>query len=371
MFEVGGRAAPPAMTSILHIHASTSSQNPEHAGGSAQVGAPIAPCLERAGYAWRALPADDSRAFMELVVDKTAAAPDLIIVEDTATCEKLKADPRTAHIPVLQLLAADAASTLGTPEPPALADAYVAQPVHAAALTSTVQLVLRAQRSEQPSEHEAQRQDDFLAMLAHELRNPLNAIVAANRLQDARQAADEDPAAVNENARLRAVVERQSRHLARLIDDLLDVSRITRGEISLRFEPVDLREVVERACESQRAVLQSREQALRLALPTQPVVVDGDELRLEQAISNLLANASKYSSDGAAIALRMREETEGNVRRVRVVLNDQGIGIPPNLLECVFDMFFQVDRSLDRTLGGLGLGLTVVKYVIDRHGGSV
>ena len=211
----------------------------------------------------------------------------------------------------------------------------------------------------------ARRKEEFLAMLAHELRNPLNAIVAAHRLLDAR--ATSDP----ESERLRSVVDRQSRHMARLIDDLLDVSRITRGDISLHLEPLDLRDVVERACDSQRAVLEGRRQHLALDLPSHPVSVQGDELRLEQVIANLVANASKYSYSGATIILALHEDRDGNPASANLVLSDHGIGIPSDMLEAVFEMFVQVDRSLDRTLGGLGLGLTIVKQVVERHGGSV
>ncbi|MET0386912.1 MAG: response regulator [Polyangiales bacterium] len=211
----------------------------------------------------------------------------------------------------------------------------------------------------------ARRKDEFLAMLAHELRNPLNAIVAANQLQDTLGAQD------SENVRLRSVIARQSRHLSRLIDDFLDVSRITRGDISLRFEHVDLRTIIERVCEGQRAVLAGRRQRLAIKMPTEPVTVDGDELRLEQSISNLLTNASKYSPEDAAITLTLEEENTNGQRQAVLSLSDNGIGIPADMLQAVFEMFVQVNPSLDRTAGGLGLGLTVVKTVIERHGGRV
>jgi len=215
---------------------------------------------------------------------------------------------------------------------------------------------------------DAQRKDEFLAMLAHELRNPLNAIVAANRLLASHTAIS------TEDAHLVSVVDRQSRHLSRLIDELLDVSRITRGEITLHRERIDLREVVARAHEGQRGLLEARAQHVALELPERPVLIDGDELRLEQAIANLLANASKYSGHGATIELSLRlprGEAAGHAPCAVLTLTDSGIGIPRDMLDAVFEMFVQVDRSLDRRLGGLGLGLTLVKQIVEGHGGSV
>jgi signal transduction histidine kinase len=215
-------------------------------------------------------------------------------------------------------------------------------------------------------ESSARRKDEFLAMLAHELRNPLNAIVASNALQDAIGAQDA------ENSRLRGIVARQSRHLARLIDDLLDVSRITRGETRMRMTVLDLRTTLERVCDSHRAVLDERNQRAHLDLPAAPVWVEGDELRLEQVCANLLSNASKYSDAGAPIQLTLDTETAADGQRHAVMtFVDRGMGIPADMLQAVFEMFVQVDRSLERTSGGLGLGLTVVKHVVEQHGGSV
>jgi signal transduction histidine kinase len=210
----------------------------------------------------------------------------------------------------------------------------------------------------------ARRKDEFLAMLAHELRNPLNAIVAANALQDTFGSPDPD------SERLRSVVARQTRHLARMIDDLLDASRITRGEIQMRKEVIELGAIIHRVCETQRAMLDARKQRVTLSVPEQPICVEGDELRLEQVVSNLLANASKYSDTGSEIRLSLAAEGKDESRAV-LTLSDAGIGIPPDMLEDVFEMFVQVDRSLARTAGGLGLGLTVVKQVVQQHGGTV
>jgi PAS domain S-box-containing protein len=211
----------------------------------------------------------------------------------------------------------------------------------------------------------ARRKDEFLAMLAHELRNPLNAIVAANSLQESLPPAD------SESMRLRAIVARQTRHLARLVDDLLDVSRITRGEVQMRKALIDLSEIVERVCDSQRALLDARKQILTLMVPSESIFVEGDEMRLEQVISNLLANAAKYSGASSEIQVSLTVEEGADGRFAVATIADQGVGISHDMLDSVFDMFVQVDRSLARTLGGLGLGLTVVKHVVEQHGGTV
>jgi signal transduction histidine kinase len=209
----------------------------------------------------------------------------------------------------------------------------------------------------------ARRKEEFLAMLAHELRNPLNAIVAANGLQ-----ATLGPS--EESVHLSSVVDRQTRHLARMIDDLLDVSRITRGEIQMRKDVVELSSIIGRVCDSQRVLLDARRQRIVLSLPELPVCVAGDELRLEQVVCNLLVNASQYSEAGSEIRLALSAQGPDGDRAV-LTLTDAGIGIPPDMLEAVFEMFVQVDRSLARTSGGLGLGLTVVKQVVEQHGGTV
>jgi PAS domain S-box-containing protein len=212
----------------------------------------------------------------------------------------------------------------------------------------------------------ARLKDEFLAMLAHELRNPLNAIVASTALQNTLGAQDA------ENTRLRAIVTRQTRHLGRLIDDLMDASRITRGETPMRMTVLDLRTTLERVCESHRAMLMDRGQAASVSLPGTPLLIEGDELRLEQVFSNLLANASKYSEPGARIRLTLDSEAAGEGQRLALMtITDSGIGIPEDMLHAVFEMFVQVDRSLARTSGGLGLGLTVVKHVVEQHGGNV
>jgi signal transduction histidine kinase/ActR/RegA family two-component response regulator len=199
--------------------------------------------------------------------------------------------------------------------------------------------------------------DEFLAILGHELRNPLAPIVTALDLMKARGGAPE---------RELAVIERQTRHLVRLVDDLLDVSRIARGMVSLEKETIELVEVVEKAIEMAGPLIEKRTQ--RLAVDVAPgLVIHADSTRLAQVIANLLTNAAKYTPAGGSIDVRGERDGADVVVRVR----DTGVGIDPAILPNVFDMFVQERQALDRARGGLGLGLTIVKSLVHAHGGSV
>lgn len=203
--------------------------------------------------------------------------------------------------------------------------------------------------------------DEFLAMLAHELRNPLAPIRTAVEVMRRRGIADPGV------ARAREVIERQVGHLTRLVDDLLDVSRITRGKIELRRERVDLRDVARRALESARPALTERHHRWEALFPEEVLWVNADPLRLEQVVVNLLNNAAKYTEAGGEVTLAAAREGAEVVLRVR----DNGIGIAPDLLPRLFDLFAQAERSLDRSQGGLGIGLTLVRRLVELHGGSV
>ena len=200
--------------------------------------------------------------------------------------------------------------------------------------------------------------DEFLAMLGHELRNPLAPMLTALQLMRLRggDALEKE----------RTVIERQTRHLVRLVDDLLDVSRIARGKIELRLERVDVAEVVAKAIEMASPLLEEREQDLQVAVP-RGLAVDADPARLAQVIANLLTNAAKYTDKGGSVAVAARED-DG---RIVITVRDTGIGIAPEMLSRVFDMFTQERQSLDRTQGGLGLGLTIVRNLMALHGGTV
>ena len=206
-----------------------------------------------------------------------------------------------------------------------------------------------------------QRKDNFLATLAHELRNPLAPI--RNGLQIMKMAGD-DRQAVDE---ARALMERQVTHMVRLIDDLMDVSRITRNKLELRRERVDLAVIVRNAVETIRPLIEASDHELSITVPARPIYLDADVTRLSQVFSNLLNNAAKYTEPGGNIALVV--ERQGG--DVVVTVRDNGVGIPPEMLPDVFDMFTQVDRSPARTQGGLGIGLSLVKTLVEMHGGSV
>ncbi len=205
------------------------------------------------------------------------------------------------------------------------------------------------------------RKDEFLAMLAHELRNPLAPILNAMRIIGLR--GGNDPA----QERTWAMVEQQVRHMNRLIDDLLDMSRISRGTIQLRKEPTILGAAVGRAVESIRHQVDARGQILEVDLPDNPIWLDADPTRLDQILSNLLTNAAKYTDPNGQI--RLTAAREGGSVEIRVV--DSGVGIAPDFLPRIFDLFAQADRSLDRSQGGLGIGLTLVRDLVELHGGSI
>jgi PAS domain S-box-containing protein len=209
------------------------------------------------------------------------------------------------------------------------------------------------------------RKDEFLGMLAHELRNPLNAIAAANSLMD--RVGSQDA----RNVRLRQTVRRQTRHLARLVDDLLEVSRVTRGKMRLQCEPIDLVGVLRSAVANTRPLVDARNQHIDVMLPSERLQISADLLRLEQVFVNLMQNASKYSEPGSIITLECRTLRTEHGPRAMVAIRDEGIGIPPAKLAAIFDLFVQVDQSLARPLGGLGLGLTIARSLVELHGGIV
>jgi PAS domain S-box-containing protein len=223
-------------------------------------------------------------------------------------------------------------------------------------------LDVTSRKSIEDALRQADRQkDDFLALLAHELRNPLAPIRTAVQILKARGAADQDV------ARLHAVLERQVQHLVRMVDDLLDVSRVLRGKVELRSEVVVLADVLNSAVETSRPLIDAQEQQLEIDLPADPVRLHGDPVRLAQIVSNLLNNASKYSAVGARIWLSGSVTAGTVVIRVR----DEGAGIPAEILPSVFEPFVQADRTLARSHSGLGIGLSLVKKLVELHGGTV
>jgi len=251
----------------------------------------------------------------------------------------------------------------------------VERPVRVATLVTAVRAALRARHRQyaaratmkalEAREEElrlaGERKDEFLAMLAHELRNPMAALSMALELLELSAG---DPA---RTARNRDIAHRQLGHLVRLVDDLLDVSRITRGAFELRKEDLDLNAVLDGALAVAQPLLENRGILLTVERPKDPVPVHADATRLEQVVTNLLSNAGKFTETGGAVVLSLARSDGHALLRV----SDTGRGIPPPMTDQVFEPFVQVNPGLDRSKGGLGLGLTLVKRLVQMHGGTV
>jgi len=242
------------------------------------------------------------------------------------------------------------------------------RPVRVATLVSSLRTALRArERQYQIRGHLAElgdadrRKDEFLATLGHELRNPLSPLVTGLELLKLAMPTDLTV------TRTVAVMQRQASHLVRLVDDLLEVSRITRGLVDVQREPVPLSEVVAAAIETSRPVIEGSQHVFTLDMTDEPLMVMGDAVRLTQVIANLLNNAAKYTDPGGHVGLTVRQAKH----EALIIVCDDGIGIESEHLASVFDMFTQVYRSDRRTQGGLGIGLTLVRSLIALHGGSV
>jgi PAS domain S-box-containing protein len=221
--------------------------------------------------------------------------------------------------------------------------------------------ITERKRAEAALREADRRKDEFLALLAHELRNPLAPL--RNGLHVMRLAGGDADAA----AQARSMMERQLGHMVRLVDDLLDISRISQNKMELRRSRVPLTDVVKSAVETAGPVIEEAGHELTVSLPTEPVFLDADLTRLAQVFSNLLGNSAKYTERGGRIWLRA--ERRGG--EVVVSVRDTGVGIPADALPRIFDMFSQVDRSIERSTGGLGIGLALVKGLVEMHGGSV
>jgi PAS domain S-box-containing protein len=209
------------------------------------------------------------------------------------------------------------------------------------------------------------RKNEFLATLAHELRNPLAPIRYALELM---QLSEDEPAVQQES---RTIIARQVAQMVRLIDDLLDVSRISRGKIELRPEYVTLQSVIAAARESSQPTIADYQHQFTVEVPDAPIWIHADPTRLAQVLNNLLNNAAKYTPAGGQIALRVEKAAEAPDRSVAIHIRDNGIGIPAEMLGQVFEMFTQVDHSLERSQGGLGIGLTLVRRLVELHGGTI
>jgi len=251
----------------------------------------------------------------------------------------------------------------------------VERPIKLRSLLSVVRAALRSRQQQYAirdhlAEHERmeaelreadRKKDDFIALLAHELRNPLAPI--RNGLQVLRLAGDD----VNAVAQARGMMDRQLSHMVRLIDDLLDISRISRNKMELRKEQILLADVVANAVETARPVIEAAGHDLVVSIPPRPIFLDADPTRLAQVLGNLLTNSAKYTEAGGQIRFTAERVESQLVLRVQ----DNGIGIPAEALATIFEMFSQVDRSIERSAGGLGIGLALVKGIVEMHGGTV
>ena len=214
--------------------------------------------------------------------------------------------------------------------------------------------------AEEKIQDSVRRRDQFLAMLSHELRNPLGAIVTATALLKSPRAATNTP-------KFLAILERQSEQMADLLDDLLEASRVTQNKIALKRQVIDLRSAAREAADSARGLIESRGLKFTVDLDGEPLWIDADPARLQQIQVNLLNNAAKYTPKGGHVSLRVQQEDATAVFR----LQDDGVGLPPEMAESIFELFVQSKRTLDRSAGGLGVGLTLVRSLVNLHGGTV
>jgi len=228
-------------------------------------------------------------------------------------------------------------------------------------VTQFEQATAALRKSEQALREADRRKDEFLAMLAHELRNPLAPIRNAAEIL---WLMSDEPERVRETSE---IIVRQARHMNTLVDDLLDVSRVTRGLITLDSEPLDLRTVITTAIEQSLPLIDNRQHRISTQLPEHPVIVAGDRVRLTQVFGNLLNNAAKYTAPGGAIGIIIVDSET----LVEVDVVDNGEGMEAELLPQVFDLFAQGQRSPDRAQGGLGIGLSLVKTLVNLHGGTI
>ena len=325
--------------------------------------------LTRAGY--EVLEAATAAQAMKALAEEN---PDLVLLDvrlpdgnGRELCARIKADPGMARILVLQTSASHVESRHRVASLDAGADGYLVEPMEPEELIANVRALLRLRQAE--SERQAaldalkeadRRKDEFLAMLAHELRNPLAPIRNAVELMRMSPEAQVQ-------VKARELIGRQTEHLARLVDDLLEMSRITQGKLVLQESVVSLASLVEAALEVARAYVSKNGQRIEVTMPGKDLWVEVDPVRISQVIGNLLHNASKFTPRGGRVGLEATVGAHG----LDIAVSDDGVGIEPALLRSVFDLFSQADRSLDRAQGGLGIGLSLVKGLVEMHGGRV
>ena len=328
--------------------------------------------LQLAGY--RVVEAATGADALRLVRE---AKPQLILldvklpdVNGIQLCRTIKSDPVSAHIMVLQISAVHTTRADRIYGLECGADTYLIEPVQADELLATVNALLRLYDRERENRRlvaqlrDADRQkDDFLAALAHELRNPLG--VVSNAFDILPEAQTPEPV----SQELREIIGRQISLMSCLVDDLLDVSRISRGQIGLAREPCDFAAIVRQTVDDYRSILESNGLELKLDAPSSPVWVVGDSTRLAQSISNLLQNASKFTSTGDTVTVKLVDIPDEHCAVLSV--RDTGMGMESDFLARIFEPFSQFDPGVGRRQGGLGIGLSLVKGLIELHGGEV
>jgi signal transduction histidine kinase/ActR/RegA family two-component response regulator len=238
---------------------------------------------------------------------------------------------------------------------------FIDRPVQRRTLVAAVRSALRGRQRQYEARRAITAREQFLAMLGHELRNPLAAILFATDLLGRNDGGRSTP------AKHLATIERQTRHLNRLVDDLLDVARVTSGKVILKRERVDLVDLLARSIEAHQVMADAHGVTLAARTPPQPLLVDGDIVRLEQVTTNLLTNAIKYTPRGGEVRAALERDGDQAVLRV----DDTGVGIPSEHLDSIFELFAQAPTTLDRARGGMGLGLTLVRALVELQGGTV
>ena len=316
-------------------------------------------------------------ALGELAPLATADLGCVVLVEEAlaqaemeAFRESLEAQPPWSDLPILLIAARDSSvSAVVEGFFPESGNVTVLQrPLHPVSLISAINVALRSRQRQLEvrdflalRDRDVRQRDEFLAMLAHELRNPLapirNAVYLLSTLPY------DDPLFL----KCRAMIEKQSRHVTRMVDDLLDVSRLELGKVELRLQRIDLNESMAAAVDACAPITQARRHMVTLRRGPESLPVRADPVRLEQIIGNLIVNAAKFTPDGGAIDVAARREGEFVVVDVR----DNGVGIKPEMLESIFGLFTQETVTLARTQGGLGIGLTLVRRLVELHGGAV
>ncbi len=331
--------------------------------------------LERAGF--RVIDAVSGQDALTII---SREKPDLVVldlrlpdIDGFEVCRRIRNDPSAQSVKVVHTSATFVSTDIKVQSLDGGADAYLAQPFEVEELVATVKSLLRLKDTEEALRRTAERlrdvdrkKDEFLAMLAHELRNPV-AVISATLPNLERHATQ---AEIQERARL--VLERQTRQLSRIIDDLLDVARVTQGKVELKLADVELVGLVRQVTEdAQRAKMGPRKQTLRIAVPDRKVYVRGDVARLEQVFANLLDNASKYTPEGGEVSATLELVPGSTGERARLTIRDNGAGMTAETIPTVFGLFTQGEVPLARSQGGLGVGLTLARTLIDLHGGEI